>query len=320
MKEIFETFLNSIMEVIKNYMGDWGESDPSSPSYIKNRTHWSEMKLARDVVLNETLPEVGDYAQLGTPFYANVNTIYYVTLNGVEYKCTPWRGSDGVYLGNGNVYGGEGKGELEYPFCIDSHLGAPNIAYLNITESGDYHITIEAEVMKEVVYKIDEKYLPYLSVYNDFDKIVESECLVVVDGEYMGYNGELGSYPSPKVNDRIVLTVGDMTFEGVVRPTDDRYHIVVGNGTLNERGDGVSNGEDFFIDFSAWGDDSIITLCFSDNANINRNAPVKILAYTENIKTHLLNNLVGKDDINFDSDGNLTITINGVTKKFAPIE
>ena len=295
MKDILKTLVNGILEIVKTYKGDWKENNPSSPNYIKNRTHWIDEEKINETVLNETILIEDEYAMFNTKLLLNTDRTYYVTLNGVEYICKPWIGyEDNVCIGNGNIYGGEGMGDLDYPFSCDSYYYDKNI-YLNVNsgDEGEYHVVIKEVGMIETIHTLDEKYLPPMD--GDFDKIVDSECLVMVDGEYMDMDGYLGTYPSPKVNDRIVLTVGDLTFEGIVRPTDDQYHIVVGNGTLSsERGDGVSNGEDFFIDFSAWGDTSITTLWFSNNVNIDYYAPVKILAYTDRIKNNLLSDLVGK--------------------------
>lgn len=31
---------NAVIEKAKTFKGDWNENDPSSPNYVKNRTHW----------------------------------------------------------------------------------------------------------------------------------------------------------------------------------------------------------------------------------------------------------------------------------------
>ena len=293
MKDKFTTFVNGILEIVKTYKGDWKESNPSSPNYIKNRTHWVDEEKINEIVLNETISVNDGYEMFNTKLYLNMDRTYYVTLDGVEYVCKPWRGNyDMVAIGNGDVFGGEGLGNLDYPFSCDSYIDES--IYLNVnSDEGEYHVVIREEGIIETIHTLDEKYLPPMD--SDFDKIVDSECLVIVDGGYMDADGYVGTYPSPKVNDRIVLTVGDLTFEGVIRPTDDQYDIVVGNGTLNsERGDGISNGEDFFIHFSAWGESSITRVWFSNDVDIDYYAPVKILAYTDRIKNNLLSDSVGK--------------------------
>ena len=294
MKDMFTTLVNGILEIVKSYKGDWKENNPSSPNYIKNRTHWIDEEKINEIVLNETIFIQSYDAMFNTELLLNMDKTYYVTLNGVEYVCKPWKGyEDCVCIGNGDIYGGQGMGNLDYPFSCDSYIQGEIYLNVNSGDEGEYHVVIREEGIIETIHTLDEKYLPPMD--SDFDKIVDSECLVIVDGGYMDADGYVGTYPSPKVNDRIVLTVGDLTFEGVIRPTDDQYDIVVGNGTLNsERGDGISNGEDFFIHFSAWGESSITRVWFSNDVDIDYYAPVKILAYTDRIKNNLLSDLVGK--------------------------
>ena len=79
---------------------------------------------------------------------------YVVTLNGETYTCVAWIYDDGINIGNGNIYGGEGMGD-DVPFSCDSYDNGS--CYLNVESEGTYSIKIEG--MKHMLHKIDSKYL-----------------------------------------------------------------------------------------------------------------------------------------------------------------
>lgn len=84
---------------------------------------------------------------------------YHIIFNDVEYSCVAWADENGAtYIGNGDVYGGQGKGE-DVPFSCDSNN--EGYVYLNVMEAGDYRISfLEYEEPKEHVTPMDDKFIP----------------------------------------------------------------------------------------------------------------------------------------------------------------
>lgn len=112
--------------------------------------------------------------QLHLPFI--IGQIYIVTLNGVTYNCVAWAGDGAsVCIGNGDIYGGAGKGGNE-PFSCSSYNDGS--CYLD-APAGTYTISISTEYDENVIHKIDEKYLPRLigadgsgvngEIFNDYE-------------------------------------------------------------------------------------------------------------------------------------------------------
>lgn len=144
-----------IKESITASTADWNQNDSNANNYVKNRTHWEEEENVS--VLNETTVTITDeYYEFGTVPYGQLiaGQTYYVTLNGVEYKCVARYYDEYVLIGNGTIYG-DGNASNNEPFCCDSYDDG-NI-YLNAAV-GEYTISISD--VKTVVHKLDHKYLP----------------------------------------------------------------------------------------------------------------------------------------------------------------
>ena len=128
---------------------DWSINDPSDPRYVENRTHWiGDPELV--TIIEETTMEIDSWAE--TPEIEFVaGQVYLVNWNGTEYECTAWNDDDGdAFLGNGNIYGGEGKGE-DVPFCFEK-------GWVNVAEAGTYTFSVTTRMRK--YYPIDERFLP----------------------------------------------------------------------------------------------------------------------------------------------------------------
>lgn len=152
-----KTLLEPLVHLInkKAERPDWNENDPSSPDYIENRPFYTELKTDFLVEQQEIVIDDGLYANLTANATFVVGETYTVVIDGVEYQCVAWQGSDGVCIGNGDIYGGEGLGGDE-PFSCDSYDDGS--MYLNTLELGTYTISIAG--LSEKVHKIDDKYLP----------------------------------------------------------------------------------------------------------------------------------------------------------------
>ena len=125
-----------------------------------SRTHWEEVKEV-SVVAETTVTiskDMGSSESLSyTTTQLKVGQTYFVILNGVSYECVAWYSDavDGVIIGNGVIYGGEGGGNGE-PFSCDSYLRGD--IYLNTEKAGTYTISISTK--ENVIHKLDKKYLP----------------------------------------------------------------------------------------------------------------------------------------------------------------
>jgi hypothetical protein len=142
---------------------DWNQNDPNAPDYVKNRTHYGEVKYGT-IVRKQVVYAFGKLkAVRGTPIEGKT---YIVTLNEAQYECVAWWNDNGksVMLGNGALAEAEGMGE-DVPFAINFSSVERVFFYTNDSDDEDeYTITIEGE--SEAIHKIDEKYLPTATTFN----------------------------------------------------------------------------------------------------------------------------------------------------------
>ena len=128
-----------------------------------SRTHWEEVEKVNVIAeTTVTISEDNSDADLPKTTQLTVGQTYFVILDGVSYECVAWYSDDqeAVIIGNGAIFGGEGgNGE---PFSCDSY--SDDTIYLNTEKAGTY--TISISIMKNVVHKLDKKYLP--------DEVIES--------------------------------------------------------------------------------------------------------------------------------------------------
>ena len=132
---------------------DWNAAE-GDEGYIKNRTHW-EYVINYIPTVTITIPVRETYAELPTPASEfRVGETYIVKVNNEQYLVTAWEGDGAVCLGNGDIYGGAGKGE-DVPFVCDFY--SDGTIYFNATTSGQYTISITSEAELK---KLEEKFLP----------------------------------------------------------------------------------------------------------------------------------------------------------------
>lgn len=153
-----KTFYNILVQKLKNHRGNWNQNDPTADDYIKNRPFYTSYEQTT-IVKEQTVEIEEDNGYIELKHNARnkfiVGKTYTVVFNGVQYECVAWtNGSEACCIGNGDLYGGEGKGDNE-PFCCDSYDDL-NI-YLNVLEKGTY--TISISTVQEVVKKLDKKFI-----------------------------------------------------------------------------------------------------------------------------------------------------------------
>lgn len=81
-----------------------------------------------------------------------VGQTYKIVFNGVEYLCEAWETDGSFYVGNGDIYGGAGKGGDE-PFAIE--YWSDNWLY----SAGPATYSLIVYAPEETVKKLDSKYL-----------------------------------------------------------------------------------------------------------------------------------------------------------------
>lgn len=142
---------------------DWNQNDPTAPDYVKNRTHYAEVKPAV-IIENQTIDVSDCYATFeGSKATPLEGKTYVVTLNGTRYKCVAWWYADweAIILGKGSLVTSdcEGFGE-DVPFAIELYDGYSEVyMYLSADcDDGEYTVSVEGDA--EIVHKIAEKYLP----------------------------------------------------------------------------------------------------------------------------------------------------------------
>lgn len=137
---------------------DWNENNPKAEGYIANRPFYESLGIG-DTIIEEQVVEINDdgYRQISDSLAFVEGEKYIVTFEGTEYECIAWAGEhESVCVGNGDIYGGEGKGNNE-PFSCDSY--PDGACYLNTWEPGEYVIQI-ATPGENIIKKIDKKFLP----------------------------------------------------------------------------------------------------------------------------------------------------------------
>lgn len=136
---------------------DWNQNDETAADYVKNRTHWEEVKEVSVIAeTTVTISEDMGCKLLPKTTQLTVGQTYLVIMDGVSYECVAWYSDseEAVIIGNGAICGGEGgNGE---PFSCDSYSSGE--IYLNTEKAGTYTISISTK--ENIIHKLDKKYLP----------------------------------------------------------------------------------------------------------------------------------------------------------------
>lgn len=151
--------------------GNWAENDETSPTYIKNRTHYEKYGMYE--VMPESTPaaiENVDGIMVGiyvNSIEANVGQEYTITYNGAEYKCVAVDGATidavGYVFGNyGLMTGGTDTGEpfiiMALPTEMAAEMGMGIVVYLLDMAT---ELTLKIETVGNVIHKIDDKYINF---------------------------------------------------------------------------------------------------------------------------------------------------------------
>ena len=169
---------------------DWNENDAEAPDYIKNRTHYKELKDEILIDNQEVFVWSSGYGQIQGNLVVIPNNVYDITLDGVLYNCTAREVYDedfyAIVLGNLEVFASfenmpPNNGE---PFCIVIY--SDGSAQLHEDSFGVSILSISG--LTEVFTKIDKNYLPNSNVVNGIG------AYSIVEGYNTSATGDWGSH------------------------------------------------------------------------------------------------------------------------------
>lgn len=133
---------------------DWNQNDSSAPNYVNNRTHWvdEEVVLERQTIDGFTEMDGMYVSQNFVHFEAVESEEVKVFWDGEIYNCVVVLKNNYLNIGNMSIYGEEDTGE---PFAIMQLTDEWGVmAYTDASPSHKIGIT------REVVHKLEEKYVP----------------------------------------------------------------------------------------------------------------------------------------------------------------
>lgn len=163
-----KTLLEPLVHLInkKAECPDWDENDPSSSSYIANRTHYEETNFKEFLYTSILFDSNGVYEIYLPSFSLQEGNSYKVTWDGITYDCIARDDADGsFYIGNQEfavILGGWVFPEViesNEPFFISTNEGYGAAIFFGV--EGNHTITLSGE--DTIIHKIDEKYLPNLA-------------------------------------------------------------------------------------------------------------------------------------------------------------
>lgn len=140
----------------ENAQPDWNQNNSNAADYVKNRTHW--MEIRQETVVEETTI-TGANGQFTVINALKTDGKYIVNYNGTEYECMPKTDPSGdLALGNLSI----AKSTLENtgePFLLTGMSSAGAVTYALFADGTGTHIFAAFEVI-ETVHAINEKYIP----------------------------------------------------------------------------------------------------------------------------------------------------------------
>lgn len=148
---------------------DQSENDPSSSSYIKNRTHWTEFIDYTEIYGNPSLPfqssQFGLYTgSVDSNVKLEAGKTYTVYWDSSSYTECIAHDDSGIttYIGNGKLLDSSLLGNSE-PFVIETYNDALNtgIAFYTASTQSTHSVGLVLP-SQEYVRKLDSKYIPEL--------------------------------------------------------------------------------------------------------------------------------------------------------------
>ena len=172
--EHLKTFYSALKQKMKNFRGNWDQNDPTADDYIKNRPFYSE---GNDVeILSKTIVPNEFSVMLMSPLVAGQK--YKIIFDGGEYTSIARLYNGIIVVGNLSIIDGTSGGDSDTgePFLV----GAQDL-FVEIAIKDTQHHTIQILESKEVIHKIDKKYLPDDITTTDKDVINRLDALEETD-------------------------------------------------------------------------------------------------------------------------------------------
>ena len=144
---------------------DWNQNDDTQPDYVKNRPFYAS--AVETVLVEESTVSFVEYnglyvSEFPSTFEATVGETYKISWDGTVYECTCVTYNGRLFIGNLSIMGfGSDTGE---PFIMNVSNGQ-GIMIVTTGTSASHTLSISG-IVQEVV-KIDEKYLPTMTITAD---------------------------------------------------------------------------------------------------------------------------------------------------------
>lgn len=149
-KTLTSGIMARICQLFRQNQSDWNVSDPDSPSYVKNRTHWAEPGQLVHLIDNVSIINGHNDGMMFDTFSLKVGQKYTVTFDSIKCDCVCFTDDGRPTIGDAheNIF-------ANYPFFISSN---PDFTFCATFDDAEHTISLSA--IEEKVHKIDEKYLP----------------------------------------------------------------------------------------------------------------------------------------------------------------
>lgn len=212
---------------------DWNQSDSTADDYIKNRTHWKEIKTG--VLIPETSIEFSNAGQPAeNPFILEIQegSTYEVTWNGNVYQCVAYIavGSNSPSIGNGTIISVPGGNDE--PFFITVFRG---MTLVFAEEAGTHTVSISGEAT--TWHTLDKRYLPTnLATTDDVQSVANDVQSVANDvNKKMNATNPVGT-GSFSMNRKAGTAVGQNSHtEGYNTTASGNYSHAEGGSTIASR-------------------------------------------------------------------------------------
>lgn len=207
-------------ECVPETQADLSMNDANEPSYVKNRTHWTEETNETVWILEETKTtgnpdDAADLYRIGQTDELVLGEEYIVNYNGVDYKCVAhtYKLNNVDYIALGNSVNATDK----EPFFI-LHDGIDNISVVIVLDKATYPtVSIRQEKHTEIIHHLDPKYIKDM-YYEECNRIVEILPETTFEGEDVeqAYAQPLGL----KVGETYIVKINGTTYENVAIEAD----------------------------------------------------------------------------------------------------
>lgn len=186
-----------------------------------------------EYIVQPTTVYINSYVERAISIDLVVGNTYTVVWDGVEYECVCYSHFGDPVIGNNACWeGSDGNGE---PFLVSNYN---NLTAINVYQAGTYTIAILDGAEKEIIHKLDSKYLDIpknIATTDDLENLAET----VSEQIDAAFNGEK-DYLILKdaisgIQYKIQVKNGDLT-STVIASLDDFDYITNDDGTYTITG------------------------------------------------------------------------------------